>query len=200
MKTYRQFLEASVEDPSWAYHKASQAGHRVPELEPAILQSMVFANLYCRNVIKGRWPEYEDLLLKNKSAEDLFYYARDVIHGRWPEAEPFIMEDPTWIPSYAQEVIHGRWPEAEDVLWESEGNWDNYVDFLKSEHAGEKWDWLHQGVTSGLIRLLNSLGMNKVMQEYIIKRRPDLIGEIEHLDPKLKDKYSHERNLGNVDL
>lgn len=40
----------------------------------------------------------------------------------------------------------------------------------------------------------------KEMQEYVIKHRPDLIGEIDDLDPELKAKYQHEVGLGQVDL
>lgn len=38
------------------------------------------------------------------------------------------------------------------------------------------------------------------MQEYICRHRPDLIGEIENLDPELARKYSYEVELSNTDL
>jgi hypothetical protein len=40
----------------------------------------------------------------------------------------------------------------------------------------------------------------KEMQEYVIKLRPDLVGKIRNLDPTIKAKYSHEDQLGKVDL
>jgi hypothetical protein len=42
--------------------------------------------------------------------------------------------------------------------------------------------------------------MTPEMQEYICKTRPDLVGRIENLDPDLAEKYSHEKELGNIDL
>jgi hypothetical protein len=38
------------------------------------------------------------------------------------------------------------------------------------------------------------------IQEWVIKQRPDLIGRIPNLKPKLKVKYQHELELGKVDL
>ena len=43
-------------------------------------------------------------------------------------------------------------------------------------------------------------GSNKVMQEYVLQRRPDLVGEIENLDPEVAEKYRHEVEIGNADL
>ena len=38
------------------------------------------------------------------------------------------------------------------------------------------------------------------MKEYIIKRRPDLIGQIEVLPRKLRRKYKEELNLSGVEI
>jgi hypothetical protein len=43
-------------------------------------------------------------------------------------------------------------------------------------------------------------GANKDMQEYVIRLRPDLIGEIKNLDPEVAERFKYEKELGNVDL
>ena len=45
-----------------------------------------------------------------------YRYARDVIKGRWPDAESVIMTSPEWAYGYACDVIKGHWPEAGIVL------------------------------------------------------------------------------------
>jgi len=49
-----------------------------------------------------------------KNPEYAYYYAKFIIKGRWPEAEPYIMKDkdPYLIVWYARYIIKGRWPEA----------------------------------------------------------------------------------------
>ena len=69
---------------------------------------------YARDVIKGRWPEAEDVIAEN--AEYAYGYAKDVLKGRWPEAEDVIARDANYAWLYARYVIKGRWPEAEDVM------------------------------------------------------------------------------------
>ena len=69
---------------------------------------------YAKCVIKGRWLEAEDVILKNAFVAQ--HYARDVIKGRWLEAEDLIRTD-AWVTyMYARDVIKARWPEAEDVI------------------------------------------------------------------------------------
>ena len=41
-----------------------------------------------------------------------YEYARDVIEGRFPAGEPVIMKDRKYASWYAQGVIKGPWPEA----------------------------------------------------------------------------------------
>jgi hypothetical protein len=73
-----------------------------------------WAYWYARNVIQGRWPEAEPVIMGNPDAA--YQYAQDVIQGRWPEAEPVIMGNPDAAYWYARDVIQGRWPEAEPVI------------------------------------------------------------------------------------
>ena len=50
------------------------------------------------------------------NAEQAYYYARNVIKGRWPEGEEVIKNDPIWAYYYARDVIKGRWAEGEEVI------------------------------------------------------------------------------------
>ena len=50
--------------------------------------SNVWAYVYARDIIRGRWAEVESYIMEN--VECAYWYARDVIKGKWPEAEPII--------------------------------------------------------------------------------------------------------------
>ena len=65
-----------------------------------------WAHWYALNVIEGRWPEAESVIMQDP--EWSYRYARDVIKGRWPEAESVIMKDPYQAYWYALDVINGR--------------------------------------------------------------------------------------------
>ena len=69
---------------------------------------------YAKDVIKGRCPEVEPIILQDPSFA--YNYAKDVIKGRWPEAEPIILQQPYTACLYALLVIKGRWPEAEPII------------------------------------------------------------------------------------
>ena len=69
---------------------------------------------YAQVVIKGRWPEAEEII--KESPEMAYFYAQDVVKGRWPEAEEIIKESPEVAYSYARDVIKDRWPEAEEII------------------------------------------------------------------------------------
>ena len=72
---------------------------------------------YAAYMIKGRWPEAEEMIAKEPRAA--FSYARTVLKQRWPEAEPVIMKEPMVAVDYAAEIIRGRWPEAEANILKS---------------------------------------------------------------------------------
>ena len=84
---------------------------------------------YARDVIQGRWPEAEPIIIKDPKST--CFYARDVIKGRWPEAEPTIMQDPASACWYACEVIKDKWPEAEPIIMRNAYRWLDYC-----EHFG----------------------------------------------------------------
>ena len=45
-----------------------------------------------------------------------YWYACEVIEGRWPEAEPVILTSPQWAYWYARDVIESHWLEAGLVI------------------------------------------------------------------------------------
>lgn len=89
-------------------------------------------------------------------------------------------------PASTHDFFHDKW-------WvEGRQIDDNALD-------ADKWALLKGSIPNNL-EVLNLVGMNKKMQEFICKTRPDLIGEIERLDPGLKKIYVHEKNLSQVDI
>jgi hypothetical protein len=84
--------------------------------------------LYARDVIKGRWPEAESILVADPKRA--YYYAMDVIKGRWPEAENTILTDPSIAFMYARDVIGDRWLEAEPIINTNKYYASEYQHFL----------------------------------------------------------------------
>ena len=69
--------------PRGAYGKAFQFGKRLPEFEELISTDPFASFLYATNVIKDRWIEAEDVIMK--SAYCSSRYAKTVIKGKLPE-------------------------------------------------------------------------------------------------------------------
>jgi len=61
-----------------------------------------------------------------KDPKAAYWYAYQIIKGRWPEAEPVIMKDPEYAYYYASDVIKGRWSEAEPYIMKDPFCWSNY--------------------------------------------------------------------------
>jgi hypothetical protein len=91
------------------------------------------AYLYAKYVIKGRWPEAEEVL--SKSTHYAYHYARHVIKGRWPEGEKAIAKDPGYAYHYARHVIKGRFPEAEKTLLKDPERAYNYANNVIKERV-----------------------------------------------------------------
>jgi hypothetical protein len=83
---------------------------------------------YALEVIKDRWPEAEDIIIKD--SDSALYYSAEVIKGRWPEAEDIIMKDPHNACQYAQNIIKDRWLEAEPYIMKNLFAARCYMDFV----------------------------------------------------------------------
>jgi len=122
--------------PEEAYRYAMEEGERTPELEEIIAKSpgrsAGMAYLYAVNVIKGRWPEAEDVIAKESYTS--YIYARDVIGDRFPEGEEKIKQHPKYAYLYAKDVIGGRWPEGEEAIKRVDPFWERYVEFLENNN------------------------------------------------------------------
>ena len=119
------------------------------------------------------------------------------------DLEKLVLTEARSACTYARLVCRDRWPAAEDIVLKDPEWSREYIRFLRSQHYTpfDKWIWAkYEGVTDNLVEVLNHLRMGKEIQNYVCYHRPDLIGKIRHLDPKLKAKYSHELELSGVDL
>jgi len=102
---------------------------RWPEAEPIIMTNVYCAYHYSRYVIKGRWLEAEPIIMT--STAYAYNYSLDIIKGRWPEAEPIIMTSTAYAYNYSLYVIKCRWPEAEPVIMKNSYWWQLYKDRFK---------------------------------------------------------------------
>jgi len=112
-------IESNIKTPSkmyeYSYHVLKS---RWPEREDEILKDINTACTYCFHVVAGKWKAYEDKILSNqhdpKAMQSRILQYSDHF-GRWQEAEQFI-DDPHVILHYAMRVIGGRWKEKESIL------------------------------------------------------------------------------------
>jgi len=69
--------------PQEAYWMAHKAGKRLPELEHIILTDRCVAFTYAEKIIKGRWIEAEEIIMKSTILSH--WYASDIIRGKLPD-------------------------------------------------------------------------------------------------------------------
>lgn len=130
-KEYFAFVEELEEISKSAkksFDYASKNG-RFPQGEEAILESFKhcksYAYEYAKSVIKGRWKEFEDIILEFVSkgskpeygvTEIVFEYVRDVVKKEWKEVEPLFASYPNFSFSYALYILKGRFEKGEPAI------------------------------------------------------------------------------------
>lgn len=87
---------------------------RFPEAEEIIATNPGYSAQYAQHRLGRRWTEAEVAILTNISA--ITHYTTYVIKGRWPEAENKIITNPEHAWLYTTSVIKGPWPEAEQYI------------------------------------------------------------------------------------
>lgn len=97
-----------------------------------------WAYRYAKDVIRGRWPEAEEVIAKEPWSA--YRYADLVIKGRWPEAEATIAKSPFRAHRYAKDVIKGRWLEGEEAIAKSE-----YKNWYLEQFPEARDDWSFNG-------------------------------------------------------
>lgn len=73
------------------------------------------ACLVAINKIKS-YNTFEDAIQDKEAPYYAYWYAINVIKGRWPEMEHIILTSPQWSYHYAKNVINGRWEKCEKML------------------------------------------------------------------------------------
>ncbi len=114
MKLLKQLIESDL----FKYHAKPESlehGSRREELNrKEALKSPRTAFNYARDVIKGRWPEAEDII--SKDPPHAFLYATYIIGKRWLKGEKAISENSSWAYLYAHNIIKSRWPKGEKAI------------------------------------------------------------------------------------
>jgi hypothetical protein len=137
-KTLPEYGDAIKYSPEIAYNYTKDViKGRWPEAEQYIMRDQYWAYVYARDIIKGRWREAEQYIVKNPYWACA--YADHVINHRWPEAESVIMKDPHSAYWYAKNVIKGRWPEAEPYIKQKYYIWHEYKVHLWMKNGYENW-------------------------------------------------------------
>ena len=135
------------------------------------------------------------------NADSAYNYVKST-GRRDPKAEKLIISFPRLAYMYARDIIKDRWFEAEPGIYDSTF-WYNYMQFLKARFFSEtkKLGWLKKhGVTRQSLVILNYIGMGEYVQEYIINKHPDWIDRIEHLDPKVKNRFKYDLDTRGIEI
>jgi hypothetical protein len=179
------------------------------------LSSPGAAFYYALDQLHGPFPEGEKIIAQD--ANDAYRYAYEVLGRRFRLGEPRILgSNPHIAFDYVVHVIKNRWPVAENLIKMNASRWARYLYFLaetvnrdsRQKWENMAWNWLRDPRCNmeNTIEILNtadyesSWGSTDAMHEFICQQRPDLINKIFDLSPELAKKYSHERELGTVDL
>lgn len=88
------------------------------------MESLLF---YCMDVIKGRFPKAEKIILNDSQFS--YYYCRFVLKSRWLKAEAIIANDKYYIFAYTRDLIKSRWIELEKIINYKSQQFKNLVDF-----------------------------------------------------------------------
>jgi hypothetical protein len=208
MLTYRQYLLETVSwTPKEAFEITKASSYVHQDILDAIKKSPQYTYLYALEVVRGPWKEGEPTLLKNP--QFAYQYAYNILGHPWEEAEPYIKDSMPWAQLYAIYILHDRWPEAEKAIKSRPKMWEEYLTKLYYyPHINERSDWSTHEVDdlSILLELLQMFPRQKSwnitfdLQKEVLGKRPDLVGVIKNLAPILARKFTHEVELGNVDL
>lgn len=96
-------------------HLASKQFVRDTEAETAILKDWAVSYQYARNVLQGRWPEFERVMDGAKPSIDAvairstYNYARYVAGERLEAVEKHVARDATTAVDYAKDVLGREW-------------------------------------------------------------------------------------------
>ena len=129
-----------------------------------------YACYYAINVIKGRWPEYEESIKNDPYyAYYAYFYANEVIKGRWIEGEESIKKDPQYACDYANYVIKGRWIEGEGSI----KNYPEYACDYANEVIKGRWIEGEESIKSStaLVKYCKFINQRLVEKEHLLKGR-----------------------------
>ena len=96
---------------------------KLPEAEKYILQDSLYAAKYSIYIMKERWKEAEDIILKNKDdMQSIYSYYVNFLYKKQKEGEDFskienlIADSPNFAYMFAKNQIKGRWEKGEKAI------------------------------------------------------------------------------------
>jgi len=93
--------------PEEAYWKARRP-RRTRELEYIVLADPLYACLYAKDIIEGRWKKAEDIIATDP--ESAVCYAIHTIKGRFKKAEKVIADDSLYNEVYIENIFDNKPP------------------------------------------------------------------------------------------
>lgn len=126
--------------PSIALEYCEEVRGRWPEFELFVLKNKEIVDDYALRVVKERWPEYEPILLESNSANNILSYMREWSNReRWTEAEPILFKDAESALEYCL-FLESRIPEAEKIILSKislASDYQNHFKFLWPEYENK---------------------------------------------------------------
>ena len=148
------------------------------------------AYYYARDVVKGRVPELEPLILTDNMS--MWGYIYHIINGRWPEAEEIIATgDPDEAAEYAENILKGRWPEGEASILSEPDSKERYINFLNSINYQDLEESFEQFFTEakGKVRKPNKEERTDPVSAYYYAK--DVVqGRVPELEPLIINSYN----------
>lgn len=158
-------LEDLAQSPEHAVEYAQFTGVRFPECEPYLFALNKEVATYFLDVVKERDERFEAWLLKDEDGpENIQRYCTEVLKSRWKEGEEAILKiednwnrgiDADYALGYQKELIRGAWGKLERVLLSRKNEVSNRKSALKTyfENCAGKRD---EGTESRLLKFNNT--------------------------------------------
>jgi lambda repressor-like predicted transcriptional regulator len=164
-ETKQEYLKFLKEHDPKGWTRINVASTLIAESQEELLLKRgdpIKISLYARNILKGPWPEAEDIIAKSAEASYIYAgnvlkgpflkgedamskdtryaygYAVNCLKGRFLKGERAIAADTNLAFSYFMEIMKKRWPEGELAIFRNEEFKRHYLKFLK-EHDPRGW-------------------------------------------------------------
>lgn len=142
-KTIERYDKVHGNVPEYIWHNNKNDHEKLKANSKKLMRDPIIAVRYAEKVLKGPWPEAEDIISKNPMAA--VKYAK-LIGKRWQKGEKAIATDIDASLEYAQYVLKDRFIPGEEVIVTNLELAFYYMSQFKSDFSTSRWPALEKAI------------------------------------------------------